>query len=304
MGDFSGSPKWKLINDFTIHEDRNLRDRPYMLTSVPKTLDIDVTSFEIIRYIEWPHNYGQDKPEQYADKTYIKFSGDLHDKITVFHMAEGEIAKFRTVTDATIRPLPSGLTIGGKHKATVYDGIGYSGMSSKDVPKEGLMEDEPGRLYYFDEVNEEGREPQPASLYAEIFLDEDKFSRLVASLSLTAKPVHTFKLRILAELFETEMSASLSEGWMPHDYGLLMRGDKRHSSAGTAARIESLSISTGNNKLQGDDASEDDAVDGILGVADRSAAQATPDLNKALLKYQRWIFVALIVLIIVTAIQH
>ncbi len=83
----------------------------------------NVTGFEIIHFIEWPSNFGKDRPEFYADSSYIKFSGDLHDKIIIFKMSEGSIGKFRTLTDATIRPLPRG-GIGGKHKATVFDGIG------------------------------------------------------------------------------------------------------------------------------------------------------------------------------------
>lgn len=292
MGDFSNSTKWKLVNDFTIHEDRNLNDRPFMLTCVPKALSVHVTAFEVIRNIEWPSNFGQDKPEQYADSTYIEFSGDLDDKIIVFSVSEGEIARFQKITDAIIRPLPIG-RIGGKHKATVFNGIEFSGMSSKEVPNEGLMEDEPGRLLFMGEFHDDGRRPEPESLHATLFLDEDKFSRLVASLSLSPKPVNSFELTVLAELFETEVSASLSEAWMSRNYGLLKRGEKDVLMAGTRARIESLSFSTGRTTFP----SDHDPIEDI----DRSTTRAFHDPTKAVLKYQRYIFAALLVLIAVTA---
>ncbi|TIU48976.1 MAG: hypothetical protein E5W19_15260 [Mesorhizobium sp.] len=308
MGDFADSPKWTLINDFTIHEDQTLNSgRPFMRTCVPKRLDVDVTSFEVIRYIEWPSNFGGDeRAKAYVDKTYIKFSGDLDDKIVVFTM-EGEVATFRTLTDATIRSLPAD-QIGGKHKATVFDGIGYSGMSSRDVPAEGLMDGEPGAISYLGEFEEHrgSGNMTPATLTASLFLDEDRFTRLLMALTLSSRPAAVFKLNILAELFESEVSASLSEPWMPHDYGLLMKGS---NIGNTSARLESLAISTGPTGLKSVDPVADPGVviDRMLGVDDRNERDRghgspvpLPDSSRAALKYQRYIFVALLVLILVT----
>lgn len=298
MGDFSDSPKWKLINDFTIHEDKLLNSgRPFMRTCVPKTIEVDATSFEIIRFIEWPSNYGAAKPDAYADRSYIKFSGDLHDKIIVFSMEGGEIASYRTVTDATIRPLPSG-QIGGKNKATVYEGIGLSGMSSHEVPESGLMEGEPGALTFLSAYESDG-EKREASLTASLFLDEDKFSRLITAISISPRSLKSVKLCILAELFESEVSASLSEPWMSHDYGLLMKGS---SIASANARIESIAISTGETKLNADDEDEDPSViDKMLGISgEGKMGVAVPDNGKALLKYQRYTFLAVLALILIT----
>ncbi|RWO05483.1 MAG: hypothetical protein EOS07_24715 [Mesorhizobium sp.] len=302
MGDFSGSPKWKLINDFTIHEDKSLNSgRPFMRTCVPKRLDIEVTSFEVIRFIEWPSSYGEEiRADAYADRSYIRFDGDLDDKIIVFTMSDGEIGTFRTLTDATIRPLPAG-QIGGNHKATVFDGIGYSGLSSRDVPAEGLMEGEPGVLSFLAEYEERHGDggKTPASLTATLFLDEDKFSQLHGTLSLSPRPVGVFKLHVLAELFESEVSANLSEPWMSHDYGLLMKGS---SIANAKARIESIAISTGETRLNEDDNDEDASViDKMLGIdSQEKAGVAAHDHGKALLKYQRYTFLALVALILIT----
>lgn len=306
MGDFVDAPKWTLVNDFTIHEDQTLSDgRPFMRTCVPKRLDVDVTSFEVIRYIEWPSHYGEDKrAEAYADKSYIKFSGDLDDNIIVFNM-EGEIATFQSLIDATIRPLPTG-QIGGEHKATSMDGIGYSGMSSREVPAEGLMEGEPGVMTYLGEFEEQrgSGDKTPASLTASLFLDEDKFNRLLTALTLSPRPIVSFKLHILAELFESEVSASLSEPWMSHDYGLLMKGSHM---ANTSARIESLALSTGPTNLQTEDEIEDSGavIDRVLGVniphdRDRASSPGPVDSSRAVLRYQRLIFIALAVLVLVT----
>lgn len=59
---------------------------------------------------------------------------------------------------------------------------------------------------------------------------------------LNIKRVHptSFKLGILVELFESEVSASLSEPRMSRDYGLLTRGSV---VASTNARLEYVMIS-------------------------------------------------------------
>ena len=272
-----------------------------MRTCVPKRLHIDVTSFEIIQFVEWPSNYREEKrPEAYADHSYIKFNGDFEEKIIVFTMTEGEIGSFRTLTDATIRPLPVG-QIGGKHGATAIDGISYSGMSSHDVPPDGLMEGEPGALSFLAEYEERhgSGEKTPASLTAMLFLDDDIFSRLLATLSISPRPVGTFKLHVLAELFESEVSASLSEPRMSHDYGLLMRGS---AAANTSAQIDSIAISTGETKLRADTGAHNGStIDGMLGIEDRKQTEvASPDHGRTILKYQRYIFLALLALILVT----
>jgi hypothetical protein len=249
MGDFADSRRWKLVNNFTIHTEENLKDRPLMLTAVPKRLDVDVTSFEVIHFIEWPDSYGQEeRPDSYADSSFIKFSGAFHDRLIVFAMERGELRSFGALTDATIRPIAAG-QIGGKHKATVSDGFSFSGMSSQEVPAEGLMQGEPGRLTYLAEFEERSGsgDKTPPSLTANLFLDEDKFAGLLTTLSFSQRPVTALRLGIIAELFESEVSASLSEPWMSHDYGLLMKGT---ALASTRARIETVSLSTGETNLQ------------------------------------------------------
>lgn len=81
MGAFSGSPNWTLINDFTINEDTMLSGkRPFMRTCVPKALELNVTRLETVRLVEWPDSEGV-KPCAYEDRSYIKFSCALRDRI-------------------------------------------------------------------------------------------------------------------------------------------------------------------------------------------------------------------------------
>jgi hypothetical protein len=304
MGAFGDSPKWKLINDFTIHEDENLTDRPFMRTCVPKRLSVEVTAFEVVHYVEWPSLHSEDKrAEAYTDKSFVMFSGDLGDTIIVFTM-DGEVASFCSLTEATIRPLPTG-QIGGKCKATSLDGIAYSGMSSRDVPPEGLMVGEPGVITYLGEFEEQrgsGNET-PATLTASLFLDEDKFTKLLTMLTLSPRPITIFKLHLLAELFESEMSASLSEPWMSRDYGLLMKGS---DLANTSARLESLTLSAGPTSLQtGGEIEEsgatlDQVIDSdIHPELYRGSPASMVDSGGALLNYQRLIFIALVALILI-----
>lgn len=300
MGDFSDSPKWKLVNKFTIYEDQNLSDRPFMRTCVPKRLEVEVSSFEIIRYIEWPYTYGDDKrPEHYADRSYMRFSGNLRDRIVVFTMADGEVATFKTLTDATIRPLPPG-AIGGKNKATFSDGIEFSGMSSRDVPDEGLMAGEPGSLSFLPKYEEPRGGTTKSQLTAELHLDEDKFFSLMAELSDRSRQVTTFKVHLLAELFESEVSASLSEPWMTHDYGLLMQGT---ALAQTGVRLEGVAFSKGVTTIADGNASDEDdpsMFNKFTRAEDRNPSAPLSDPSRALVKYLRYVLLALMILIVVT----
>lgn len=307
MGDFSGCPNWKLVNDFTIHEDKNLRDRPLMRTCVPQILDVEVTSFEIVRRVVWPDTPNKEdepRPITYVDRSYVRFNGRFHDTINVFDMSAGEIAIFKTLTDATIHSLPAG-SIGGKHKATSLDGISYSGMSSRNVPDDGLMAGEPGQLTFLTEFEEHPRRAKTeAHLSATLYLDEDKFLSLLSVLSEKSRHVSTFSLRILAELFESEVSASLSENWMARDYGLLMKGK---GFTHTSARIETVSISTGVTRLDRDVEAEDDNLRKTDRASESDERPPTIDLtdqSSIHLKYQRYILIAVIVLIAVTAFSH
>ena len=250
MVEFNESSRWTLVNGHTIHTDYPLHDRPMMLTSVPKRIELEISSFEVVRVVDWPDRTdSSQQPGSHVERSYLKASASLLDRIVVFDMANGEIATFREISDVTIRPVLPG-SIGGKHAATSFDGIGFSGMSSQTVPEGGLMIGEPGRLHYLPHHQDERRGPDPAHLSLTVHVHEDRLAPLLAEIAAHPDEVRLIRLHVLIELFESETSASLSEPWMSREYGLLLQNEW---SASTAARLETLSVVIGRRDLRGVD---------------------------------------------------
>lgn len=88
-----------------------------------------------------------------------------------------------------VKPLPKG-KVGGEKRSSTLDGIGFSGMSSKSVPPEGLMSGEPGTLLYIDPTTDNWPSGHDKPyLQLEGYIDEAEFSALMQRLSMTAAPV-------------------------------------------------------------------------------------------------------------------
>lgn len=303
MGDFADCPKWTLVNDFTIHEDRNLKDRPFMLTCVPQVIEVVVTSFEVVHSVAWPSQYGTDvgaRLNTYTDQSFIRFGGTFSDSITVFQMSTGEIGTFEELTGGRISALPAG-SIGGRNRASELDGVPYAGMTSHKVPDAGLMEGEPGKLLFSRRSQEapDGTEAQ-GYLTAELYLDEDKFISILETLR-EASSIDDFKIYIQAELFESEMSASLSEYWMPREYGLL---SKSEAFAQTHARLDRISVCTGVKQLTPSAHPESNVSVGVKPQAEPEVQARQVVLSQHSsenVRYHRYVLAALIVLIAVVA---
>lgn len=254
--EFGDATGWILVNDYTIHEPKQLKDRPFMLTRVPKRLHVELHDVCAVESVEWAGDHctgevtvnddgnlvasdpAKDREEGYVRKRWISGKGKFNDKITVFTIADGAVAQFRALDYVRIAPLPRGM-VGGKHKATTLDGIGFSGMSSRDVPEGGLMEGEPGNLWLDDGKHE--RENKSETLNAELYIDEGEFDAIFEAIRDGAPNIETVHADIIAELFEGEVQASLSEWWMSHEYGMLKKGDWVQ----TPARVANFRVSFG-----------------------------------------------------------
>lgn len=315
FGDTSG---WTLVNDFTIHEQKQLKDRPFMITNVPNRIQVKLFGVRAVEGVDWAGDQWAGKltvddsgelvsshPEEkredgYARKHWISGKGTFDDKITVFTIPDGPVAQFRSFDNVQIKPLPRGV-VGGKHKATSLDGIYFSGMSSKTVPERGLMEGEPGKLW-LDEGSHGGRK-QAETLNAELYVDEEQFDDLFEAIRGGAESIEAVHVSVVAELFEGEMQASLSEPWMDHEYGILKKGDWVQ----TRARLESMQVSIGGRvpMMPVDPDGEADDPD-----QDRQEAATMPTSPvhdaelKALMKRRHarggWILAVLIILVLVT----
>jgi hypothetical protein len=319
-GEFGDTAGWVLVNDYTIHEPRQLKDRPFMVTRVPQRLNVKLYGLRAVESVEWSGghsaveltvdndgNLASDDPEDkreegFASKRSISGRGAFDDTITVFTIADGAVARFEALHTVRITPLPTGM-VGGKHKATTMDGVGFSGMSSRKVPDLGLMEGEPGRLWLDDGKNEP--EKKPETLNAELYIDEDQFNAMFVAIRDGVANIETVHVGIAAELFEGEMQASLSEWWMPREYGML----KKEDWVTTRARLDSLHVSFG-GRLPVTPVDSDD-LDEPQPETPQTPPMPTSPVHdaeaKALLKrlYARggWILAALVILIVVTLVK-
>jgi hypothetical protein len=256
--DYLDTKNWKLVNDFTIHVDKELSDRPYMQTKVPKRLWLNLRDVCAVDAYEWSGDnwigdltvnddgelVSDDTEEErkpgYSSKRYITAQATFDDIITVFSIAEGALLQFEDIALIRIsaaRPEK----IGGKNKATIYDGIGFSGMSSKDVPDGGLMEGEPGSLLLMTEPYPEREKNDEPSLQLELFLDAPHFDELFATLASNGDKIEKATMNTVIELFEDEMQASFNEPYMTSEYGLLQLEGNDWVSA--RARIDGIQIS-------------------------------------------------------------
>ncbi|MGV4796286.1 hypothetical protein [Rhizobium sp. F40D2] len=241
MSHFSKLEGAVLANPFTIHHEKKLNDgRPFMSTCVPQAVYLDLFDIRISHAAEWQEKLKDPEDRNYKLRSIITARGEMKDRITVFRM-DGEIARFDEITEVMVKPLPKG-HVGGTRRATVSDGIRYSGMSSTDVPENGLMEEEPGMLLYIDPQKDSWpSEHKKPYLCLEAYMDETEFNGLLQRLSVTSAPVKKGLMRVLLELFEYEVDASLAEPWNRKDYGMLMRG--KNQDWGTArARVETLQV--------------------------------------------------------------
>lgn len=244
MSYFSDTAGSTLANNHTLHhQDKLSSGRPFMSTCVPRGIRIDLSDIEVVHAIDWQHDGYRKLSEgspNFKVTSRLLAKGKFKDRITVFRVPEGAVGTFRSI-DIQIKPLPKG-QVGGKRKATTRDGIAYSGMSSSDVPEGGLMAGEPGSLLYVDPTKDDWPSDHTEP-YIELegYMDEAEFSALVHRISVTSAPVRAASLYMIAELFQHEVDASLSEPFHPHDFGMLLRPeDKTYGT--TRARADHFSI--------------------------------------------------------------
>lgn len=315
FGDTSG---WILVNDFTIHEPRQLKDRPFMVTRVPKRIHVKMFGVRAVEGVEWAGDQwtgeltvddagdlvrkrsDEKREEGFTRKRWISGSGTFEDKITIFTIPDGAVAKYQTFSNVQIRPASHG-TVGGKYKATSSDGIYFSGMSSKTVPERGLMEGEPGSLWLDDQ--DYGRKKEVETLNAELYLDQEQFDELFEAIRDGVQSIESVHVGVVAELFEGEVQASLSEPWMDHEYGILKKGDWVQ----TRARVDSIHVSFGGRvpmlPVDPDDEAEDSNQDRQEAATVPTSPVHDAEL-KALVKRLHarggWILAVLVALVLIT----
>lgn len=268
LGDFADRKRWSLVNEFTIRETRENSDRPLLHTRVPNNLHAQLAELRAVHSLDWKSSYPIDDETSERDRGYNRFcritcKATLEDQITVFSLEQGVASSFEEIREVNIKPISKG-RIGGSRAANASDGIHFSGMSAREVPSNGLMDGEPGELYFFDHRDNEFVDPEERIrfLMADVFLEEDQFFELFDRVASRPEVVLSANLTLVAELFQNEMEASLSEPWMTQYYGMLLKGGQQANDfAVTRARIDHLSVTFGKTKqLPAHTSLEDEAI--------------------------------------------
>jgi hypothetical protein len=305
------------VNDFTIEEPQQREDRPLLRTCVPKQVLADLHDVRLCFGITWSggssngtfvldpsenlvwRSSGRTGEEGYAADRSILGRATLKDRITIFSLADGALFQFKTLAQVRIAPIPRG-RIGGAHNATTSEGHQFSGLSSHVVPERGLMEGEPGMIWFDDGKLEHGEDPP--SLNAEVYVDEEQFDDLFASMRDTLTDIDLVHLNLTVELFEDKVQGFFMQGWMSREFGLLMKGEK----AQTRARLTSLQVRLA--KAPPPVGPPDDAAPLRDAPKPGPTAAPPPDagaeevrvLLRALHKRSGWVLATLIALLVVT----
>lgn len=244
MSRFSNVEGSTLVNNFTLyHADKLSSGRPFTSTCVPQGIWVELFDIEVIHAVEWQHGGYKEEIKDGPDfkiQSQLIARGTFKDTITVFRMQGGEVAAFEEI-DVQIKPIKKG-SVGGERKASTLDGIGYSGMSSTNVPEAGLMTGDPGTLLYIDPTKDDWpSDKKKPYLQLEGYIDEAEFAGLIQRISMTSAPIKKATLRLVAELFQHEVEVALSEPWYSQDYGMLLRGEDKTYGV-TRARVESVQL--------------------------------------------------------------
>jgi hypothetical protein len=254
LSHFSRTDDWRLVNPFTIHHaDQMSSGRPFMTTCVPQSIFLKLQDLKVVWSAEWlGANEGLSParpPTSYGFRlgSRIQARADLDHNITVFRVPEGKVATFDRIASVQIMSIERG-HVGGIHNATTTTGIGYSGMSSRDVPPDGLMDGEPGGLFYVDSTGDDYDHEYKGQRYLslDVYIDDAQFFELCEQLLRSSLPVLSANAHTNIELFEYEVDSSLSEPWHRHDFGMLFTGDQ-YTVARTRARLQNLVIQFGSS---------------------------------------------------------
>lgn len=315
---YGDAKKWTLLNNFTILEDKMLRDRPFMRTCVPHRLTIDLYSPSAVDHTAWPSRSddqkltlnekdelvllsdGKDIREYRTDRRIVGRGRIEKDTIEVFSMSSGFVGRFNELKSLTIRSAGSG-RIGGHYNAGPLDGIGFSGMSSKAVPASGFMAGEIGGLYFTDGRYEDSGKGAP-SLNAELYVDQAAMDRIFEAVTRPSATIDKITLSVIVELFEDEVQSSLSEPWMSKVFGLLSQ-DKENSFAAARARIEDFLVTyVINNAHKIDNNEEDVRSPTVMEAATNDNDAATLIVSPAHKNQQLLIIIGLLAAILATLI--
>lgn len=178
---------------------------------------------------------------RFLSEPFIKSKGTLEkDHIAVFEFPKGTVNHTSELYEVQIRPLDP-KNIGGEQNFGTSEGIPYLGYgSSPDIPEDGLMKGEVGRLRAWPKDDTYFPDMPEYSVCADLFVSDDVFYELRSILASPFRGRCIVRADMVAQVFQHEVDAALSEPWHPQTYGLRIFG--RGSAAYAPARLSVLRI--------------------------------------------------------------
>ena len=225
--------------------------------AIPVSLSVELSEFEVTNVWSWKDRFAlkaeaevneqmsgtdADVTRGFDVTSFVKCKGRLEkNQVSIFEFPSGTITETNEFFKIIIRPGPTG-RIGGDDNHGPSSAHAYLGMgsSSLEIPVEGLMKGEIGSIRAYPKDDQYFAGDPDFALRAELYVTHEVFEGLVEILvTFSEQPIKAVA-DIVAQLFQHEIDAALSEPWHGQNYGLRVFEEERIADA--PARLELLRL--------------------------------------------------------------
>ena len=245
MAEFSNTQGWRLVRPVEIREpaqEVNGKPKEFSLYLHPQLLFLELQDVVVRSAFRWREIYisgdenqegrlERDRPDH---RRYISATASLKHRIHVFRVDGPQVAVWDD------QPISIEIYPDDRGEAATW-ARRVDGMSGDEMPDEGILVGEPGRLSYFGPQKPLTwhEEAQPAQLILSLYAPKTELEPLLKDLIRSPRQASKLLLSVEAELWEGEVERFFSEQTPVRDYGLLAKSSNS-DHASTKARITFL----------------------------------------------------------------
>ena len=243
----------RLLNEFTILEENDSDNRTH--ACVPQSLHMRLLNVRLVDNTEWQTDI---KPDDcFVDGTTFEATSKRGYSYNQRIIGDVELEDFISVFDTSGALLKSYIpgdlisftldpddehAIGGRFNATSSDGIFFSGWSPKELPNDGLMVGEPGKLGF---SNFDGNEPH---LWFELEIYKDNFQKIFETIKNSCVPLAELRVAVTVQLFQDQIDAAIGYESPVQRYLYLEGTDSFSGWSRHRARLDSVTTYLGSSK--------------------------------------------------------
>ena len=245
---------WKILNSHTIEE--ALDGEVRLHTRVPKPFRMQISALSANISVDWDFETGR-----HVTRRSLDVHGEFEDRITLIHLVNGTRRLARSAMHFSVYPMDEGelrpepLPDGGFD--AFFAGTGYSGLSAKLVPDGGLMPEARGRMIFGDPDDE----TEEGDIGVTVPMGVAAFDEIFAVLKSAPSAIKGGTISVLADIFETALSAAFSDEPWNTEYFFVQdilnyapghevrdgwTGSTVRTLRWTGAQLESMNVELGN----------------------------------------------------------